>query len=133
MGTNKDHAVQLTRWEALSASIAANAADLPQLETARTDLQRLMEEIQTLQAQKGQHQAAKQDATKRIVTAVREARQIAAFLNSGVKQRFGKESEKLIGFGLTPFRSRRRTATPAPTPETQAAKSGDLTGHSEPA
>jgi len=135
MGTNKDHAVQLARWEALLASIAANAAELPQLEAARTDLQRKMAEIQALQAQQGQHQAAKQDATKQIATAMKEARQLATFLGSGVKQRFGKESEKLIAFGLQPFRSKRRgpAEAPAPTPQDPAPPAGSVSGPKTPA
>lgn len=125
MGTNKEHAVQLAQWESLLTSIAANAADLPQLELARTDLQKKLEEIQALRTLQGVHQAAKQDAVKKIAATIKEGKQLAVFLRTGVRQRFGKESEKLIEFGVPPFRGRRRTsATPpseSPVPATGAA------------
>src|SRR5258706_15388727 len=120
MGTNREHAVRLAQWEGLLTSVVANAAELPALEAARTDLQKKMEEIQALRVQHGLHQAAKQDALKKIASAIKEAQQLAAFLRTGVRQRFGKESEKLIEFGVPPFRSRKRKTgdAPAPTPET---------------
>jgi len=128
MGTNKEHAVRLAQWEALITSLAASAAELPELEAARIGLQQKMESIQALRVQHGQHQAAKQDALQKISNEIKEGRQIVAFLRAGVKHRFGKESEELIQFGVPPFRSKRRKRTV--TPEAPAPSAGGERGTS---
>lgn len=130
MGTNKLHAVTLAGWDRLISTVSTNAAELPDLEKARTDLQKKMEEARALIGVQGTHQAAKQDATKRIAKVMDEGRQLATFLRSGVKQRFGKESEKVIEFGVKPFRSKRRTASPAPQPPTNQPPEPPATGGS---
>jgi hypothetical protein len=114
MGTNKLHAVTLAGWDRLITTLSTNTAALPDLEKARTDLQKKMEEARALIGVQGTHPAAKQDATKRIAQVMDDGRQLATFLRSGVKQRFGKESEKVIEFGVKPFRSKRRASSPQP-------------------
>jgi hypothetical protein len=121
MGTNKQVAVFVSDWERLIATLAANASELPDLEKGRVDLQKQLEEIQAQIAAQGTHQAAKQEASKRIALAFKEGRQLAAFLRSGVKQRYGKDSEKVVEFGIPPFRTKRRTTPAKPEPLEPAA------------
>lgn len=130
MGTNRQNAVYLAAWEALVKAVTANATALPQLDQPRANLQQKVEEIRGMIGEQGQHQAAKQDASKRIDKAITEGQQLAAFLRSGIRQHFGKDSEKIVEYGLAPFRGNRRasapTTAPKPTPEPPAT--GDSSG-----
>jgi hypothetical protein len=130
MGTNKGYAVFLAAWETLVNAATTNATVLPQLEKPRTDLQAKLVEIRTLIGEQGLHQASKQDAGKRVAKAIKEGQQLAAFLRSGIREHFGKESEKVIEFGFAPFRSKRRApaTTPAPPPTPEPPATDDTSG-----
>jgi hypothetical protein len=61
-------------------------------------------------------EATKQEATKRLQAVLVEGRKLATFLRSGVKQRYGDRSEKLVEFGLAPVRPKAKaTAEQKPT------------------
>ena len=72
--------------------------------------------------------ATKQDA-KRLQWLLAEGRKLATFLRGGVKQRYGDRSEKLVEFGLAPFRAKAKAKTeqkppvtpPPPTPHPTTA------------
>jgi hypothetical protein len=113
-------------WQRLTTSLAANAADLPHLEAHRERLAELLTQVQNLGNQQAALTASKQEVTKQLQAAVTEARTISAFLRSGVREKYGKEAEKLVEFGLRPFRGLRRrdeeTEAPAPQPKTSSTE-----------
>ena len=119
MGLNKRNAVHIAEWERLIASLEANAAELPHLEASRIELQQKLQQIQALSGEQAMHQAAKQEASKGVASAIQEGRHLATFLRTGAKQRFGKESEKMVEFGIAPYRGNKRRL-PSETPEPPA-------------
>ncbi len=98
----------------LIPALAANAADFPHLEAPRLELQSVVNHLEDLVTQQASLTAAKQEATKKQQELIDKGRQLAAFLRSGVKQRYGRRSEKLAEFNIQPFRGRK----PAPEPDT---------------
>jgi ABC-type transporter Mla subunit MlaD len=116
---SRSYAHLVTGWEKTATALAANAADLPHLEGRRTRLDALLEQISSLSAQQSVLTASKQDVSKRLQAALQEASSLADFLRTGVREHYGTRSEKLVEFGLQPFRGRTRAARPVekPTPQ----------------
>lgn len=100
-------------WRRLIAPLLANSAELPHLELPRMELEGIIAEVSDLLARQSALTASKQEVSKRLQTLVVDGRRLAAFLRSGVKQRYGPRSEKLAEFNLQPFRGRK----PAEQPE----------------
>ncbi len=98
----------LNSWERLNASLETNAKDFSHLEEARTQLLAMLSEARALAEQQAVHAASKQDASKRLRTLLLEGRKTATFLRGGIRQRYGTRAEKLVEFGLAPFRGRPR-------------------------
>ena len=108
----------VAEWRKTGTAVGANAADLPHLEPPRAALESLHEEFQSLSRQQDVLAATRQDVSKRIRQVLTEGNRIAAFLRAGARQRFGPASEKLVEFGIQPFRGRKRTkAEPEPPAE----------------
>lgn len=117
MSDKTRYADHIKEWEELSASAAANASELPQLELLRVSLEKLLQEARDLTKQQAAMQAAKQESSKRLQTVMREGKKVATVMRGGLKQHYGNRSEKLAEFGLQPFRGRPKKAKPTETPE----------------
>jgi hypothetical protein len=117
---NEPFGQTVTGWHQLSTSLEANAADLSHLESRRVRLAELFKLAQDLNSQQAALTASKQEVTKRLQEVLDEGRKIATFLRVGVKQHYGRRSEKVVEFGLRPFRGLRRPAEPQ-TPSTNGA------------
>jgi hypothetical protein len=102
-------------WQELTTSLAANAADLAHLGSHGAHLGELLREAQDLTAQQAVLTASKQEASKKLKAVIEEGRKVATFLRVGVKQHYGNRAEKLVEFGLRPFRGRRRPTAAEPT------------------
>jgi hypothetical protein len=112
----------LAEWKQTNIATAANATELPHLEAPRTGLERILEEFQSLSTQQDVLAASRQEISKRMKQLMVEGNRTAAFLRAGARQQFGPDSEKLVEFGIQPFRGIRRKKgepeTPAePTPQ----------------
>ncbi|MFL6263644.1 MAG: hypothetical protein ACJ76Y_28455 [Thermoanaerobaculia bacterium] len=126
MAREPQYGVTLNGWERLLASMEANAQDFPQLETYRVQLKAKLDTAREASANQAAMEATKQEATKRLQAVLVEGRKLATFLRSGVKQRYGDKSEKLVEFGLAPARPKARApeavksppTPPTPTPTT---------------
>src|SRR3954471_5433222 len=105
MASNPTYPITLKRMELRNKALAANSGDLPQLELTRVRLDAMTTELKDLTAQQASQAAGKQDTSKRIAALVREARKMLTFVDTGVKQHYGNQSEKLVEFGVKPFRS----------------------------
>ena len=115
MSDKTRYADHIKEWEEITASAAANASELPQLELLRVALDKLLQEARDLIKQQAAHQAAKQEASKRLLTVMTEGAKLATVVRGGLKQHYGSRAEKLAEFGLQPFRGRK--AKPAETPD----------------
>jgi len=106
----------LDTWQHLVTSVAANAADLAQLDMPRQKLEGMLKEVKDLTATQAALAASKQEASKRIEELVNNGRKVATVLKVAVREHYGARSEKLAEFRLQPFRGRKAKA-PVPTPE----------------
>lgn len=117
-------------WQQLMASLTANAADLPHLAEHATRLAELWRRAQELSTRQAALTASKQEVTKELKTVLEEGRTVANFLRVGVKEKYGRRSEKLVEFRLRPFRGLRRqpeteppgSEPPVGAPDTPEAK-----------
>ena len=66
------------------------------------------EEMDRLIQEQAFHDARKQEATHRINEILSEGRIVATVLQAVLKQHFGPSSEKLVEFGIKPFRGLKR-------------------------
>ena len=106
-------------WVKVLAAVAVHAAELPYLAEPSSRLENLLELVKTLSTEYSALTANKQDIKQRLLQALREGDAAAAFLRSGARERFGNRSEKLVQFGLQPFRGRSKPVVP-PTEEPES-------------
>jgi hypothetical protein len=111
------YAVTLKKLELRSKALAANSGDLPHMEIPRAQLDTMTAELKDLTVQQASLTANKQETSKQIADLVRKARQMLNFLDVGVKQHYGTEAEKLVEFGVQPFRSAPRVRLVGPDGE----------------
>jgi hypothetical protein len=111
----------LTGWQELATSLEVNTADLQHLESHRGRLAELLKRAQALSNQQAALTASKQEVSKELLGVIAEGRKLATFLRVGVKQHYGNRAEKLVEFGLRPFRTRRRPAETEPPPVEKSA------------
>jgi hypothetical protein len=96
--------------------LVANEADFPHLEPLRVELETIVDELDDVLAQQSTLTAAKQEASRRQQGLIGRGREIAVVLRASVKQRYGKNSEKLAEFNIQPFRGRKTARPEEPTP-----------------
>jgi hypothetical protein len=91
-------------------------------------------EVDKILVDQGAFQASKQLSTQRLKTLVDKGNKLSNVLKARVKQHYGSGSDKLVEFGIQPFRTRPKpivepptvptppeAGTPAPTPNTPLA------------
>ncbi len=108
-------------WEKLTTVVTPETtAGSPYLEQAHAKLQGFLDEVTRLHAERAEHQARKQAATRRINEVVEEGRRLASNIRRVLKVEMGIGNEELARFGIQPFRGRKRakkspdaTATPS--------------------
>lgn len=111
-------------WEITNTGLTANQTQLQHLETLRVSLEERSVLFKNLFAQHSALTTSKQEIVKQMQELFRETETLVALLRAAVRQHYGKDSEKLIEFGLQPYRG--RTPQPkAPLPE--AVKPSDPT------
>jgi hypothetical protein len=105
------------KWRHLANGVAANAGDLPHLETFGQQLTSLLGDAEGTANQQLAFAASKQDASQHLLEIEAVGGRIATLLTAGILQRYGSSSEKLTEFGLQPFRGGRPRAVNPPGPE----------------
>ena len=103
-----------TKMDLRNKTLAANAAELQHLEPKRLQLEALLTEVRSLTAEQATLAARKQEVSKRLAELMQEGNTLMDFLDTGVRQHYGRRSEKLVEFGLQPFRSRPRLVLVGP-------------------
>lgn len=118
------YAVVFQKVELKTKALGANLEELPHLKPGTARLDELLVLLKDLTAEQARLTARRQEVSKQIEELVDEAQKLMTFLDIGVKQHYGKESEKLAEYGLQPFRGRRKPqkkkaagAEPPPSPE----------------
>jgi len=103
-------------WKDLTSGLNKNLADLPYLELHTQQLTGMASQFDVLSGEQAVHTSAKQQVTRQIEELLDLGQKLATFLRSGVRQHYGNRSEKLVEFGLQPFRGKKRPAEPIPPP-----------------
>ncbi|HEX2643791.1 MAG TPA: hypothetical protein VHU81_12430 [Thermoanaerobaculia bacterium] len=99
----------------LVGAVRANAASLPHLQVPVETLEALLSSLDELVIQQGTLQANKQEVSGQIRATLDDGLRHLTFVRKGVRAQFGPRSERLVEFGLQPFRGRsRRTETVKP-------------------
>ena len=88
----------------LSAAYLANAADLPGLAPLHQELATLLPELEALGILQDAQTAAVQQTTLEIEERLARGRLVVTRLRNGVRAFYGTRTEKVIEFGIRPFR-----------------------------
>jgi hypothetical protein len=96
----------LKAWQLRLRALEANVDELVDLAPARARLQGIEARAQAAFQTQSAAAAAKQEASKELDALIAEGRLVMAFINAGLRQHYGKDSEKLAEFSLAPFRGR---------------------------
>jgi hypothetical protein len=120
----------LAEGERLVSSLANNSTEAPHLEAPRQKLVVILDDVRTLGVQQDLHTANKQQVSQRLKTRLSEGKKLLTFLRTGIKEHFGNHNDKVVEFGVQPFRRRKRDtslleanrpAEKTPQPTTPAA------------
>jgi hypothetical protein len=130
MAKTDSNASHLKEWKELATTITANAADLPQAAIPLAALQVMLDDLPNLIVEQSLHRANKQQVSQRLAALHREGAKLATLLRNIARQHYGNRNEKLVEFGIPPFRGRARKAAPpvetptptVPTPTPSTAK-----------
>lgn len=101
----------LNVWQLRLDALEVNSNELPHLDSRRLRLQEIRNEALIAHRDQAAARAAKQDASRRLEALLAEGRTVMTFLNAGIREHYGKDSEKLAEFKLQPFRGRRAKGT----------------------
>jgi hypothetical protein len=107
-------------------SMSANAEKLKPYEETRLKLEGLVTQAVGLTQQQAALTAAKQETSKQLKDVLNEMQRVATVLRFAVREHYGKDAEKLVEFGLQPFRGRPRKQkepeAPQPVPPAPPAQ-----------
>jgi len=104
----KTYPVIVKNLELRKKAVTANREELPHLEEPLAKIYGVLSDVKDLTAQQASLSATKQDISKRLAERMREGERLMAFVDACVRQRYGSRSEKLVEFGLQPFRPQPR-------------------------
>lgn len=88
-------------------ALEANINELQHLDSRRLKLQDIYNAAILAHQDQSAATAAKQDASRRLEALLAEGQTVMTFLSAGIREHYGKDSEKLAEFKLQPFRGRR--------------------------
>ena len=97
----------------LIAAYIANATELPGLEPLHADLTNVVTELYNLSILQDAQTAAVQQTTLEINDRLTRGRLLVTRLRNGVKSHYGTRTEKVIEFGIRPYRKRTPKVTAA--------------------
>jgi hypothetical protein len=100
-------------WEQVEAA----SEGLTHLEASRAKLRGLIEQARTQSTQQGSYTATKQQLTKDLKQTLRSGQLLVDVLRTGAREHYGPDNEKLVEFGMQPFRGKARTLPPLTEPE----------------
>ncbi len=105
------YAVNFAEWRRLIKPLSTNNGDTPYLEGHRARLEALLAQVTEIETQQAALTASKQEMSRQLKALTVEGNRVAAFLKSGIRERYGRTAEKMVEYGLQPFRGK-KTAKP---------------------
>ena len=115
MSTVKRYMNTANGWGQVSTAVKAHAAELEHLVVLCPKLDGLIDRALTLNNEQSALMARKQETTKELLEVVRAGNALVDLLRTGAREHFGGSNEKLVEFGVRPFRGRSRANRPDPT------------------
>lgn len=98
---------RINGWAQVIAGVSSNPEEAKALEPGMIRLRELHTRVSTLSVQQASLTADKQESTKELKRLLREGDALADFIRTGARAQFGADSEKMVEFGLQPFRGRK--------------------------
>ena len=111
-------------WQQLLGAYTVNASTLWSSEALSRELTDTLTQVQEYGLQEKASRAERQQFTKKRQETILRGKEIASRLRAGIKAVYGGKSEKLVEFGISPFRRRTRSKEKEPQPAPAAALSG---------
>lgn len=96
-------------WE----QVVAASEGLTHLAASRAKLQDLIEQARIQSGQQSTFTAMKQQYTKDLKQTLRSGQLLVDVLRTGAREHYGTDNEKLVEFGMQPFRGKARTSPPS--------------------
>lgn len=107
----------------LAVTMEANKEELPVLEPFRLKLGDIITRSMDVGKQQAAFTASKQEASKQLRLLLTDGMRVADVIRTVVRDHFGPREEKIVEFGVQPFRGRKVKPpgeTPTPTPPVSA-------------
>ncbi len=101
-------------------ALAGKAAETPQLEGHRAIFGGMVSRVHGFAQQQAELTASKQDITQQFQEELIEAQRLATALRAALKSHYGPDSERLVEFGIQPFRGKNRKRKEPPPPPVEA-------------
>ena len=114
MSKETTYAGKLGDWRRLLTAVLANLAQLPDLQGIISRFETLLERAHDVAQQQAAQTADKQETTKQLQALISEGDRLVTVLRKSLQSYYGPGSEKLVAFGLKPFRSRKPATEPEP-------------------
>ena len=102
------YSIVLHKLELRSKALAANIEETPELVMPLATLDGFLALLRDLTTEQARLTAARQDVSQRIAEHIDKAQKLMTYVDLGVKHHYGNSSEKLVEYGLQPFRSKPR-------------------------
>ena len=113
-------------WAQMATAVTANNDQVAHLEVGVPKLQERSQRARSLYAQYAAMRAAKQEIWKELQQVLEEGDAVMRYLKEGVRAHYGKRSEKLVEFGVQPFRGvKRKSAKDSTVPDVPPAPAPD--------
>lgn len=104
MAIERRYMNRINGWAQVAAGVNANPAQTEHLQPGTVRLQGLHTRAVDLSARQAALTTAKQEVTRELRQALREGDALADFIRTGARAHFGADSEKMVEFGMQPFR-----------------------------
>ena len=101
-------------WQQTSSAVKAHATELEHLGTFCAKLDVHLDQALALNNEQSAFAAGKQEATTKLIEVLRNGNLIADVLRTALREHYGVSSEKLVEFGIKPFRGRARKTSLQP-------------------
>lgn len=102
------YAVVHQKLELKIKALGANIEEIRHLQEPLARLDEMLALLKELTTEQARLTASRQEVSKRIAEVTVRAQKLMTFLDVGVKEHYGNRSEKLVEYGLQPFRSKPR-------------------------
>jgi len=116
----------LQKLELRSKALAKNIEETPQLALPLATLDGFLALLRDLTTEQARLTAAKQDVSQRIAELIDRSQKLLTFVDLGVKDHYGNRSEKLVEYGLQPFRRKPSIRRVGPDGKPFKKKAGDV-------